>query len=41
MTFDLSSFAELIKGLGSSFGGSVSGDLGSPDDWKLEAIAGR
>src|SRR4029077_6763614 len=33
-----SSFAELIKSMGSSLGGSVSGDLGSPADWKLEVI---
>ena len=38
MTFDLSSFAELFKGLGSSLGGKVTGDLGTPADWKLEAI---
>jgi hypothetical protein len=38
LTFDLSSFAELFKSLGSSFGGKVEGELGSPDDWKLEAI---
>ena len=38
LTFDLSSLAELFKGLGSSFGGTVTGDLGSPEDWKLEAI---
>ncbi len=38
LTFDLSSFAELFKSLGSSLGGTVTGDLGSPEDWKLEAI---
>ena len=38
MTFDLSSLAELFKSLGSSFGGKVTGDLGDPADWKLEAI---
>jgi len=38
MTFDLSSLAELLKGFGSSFGGTVTGDLGSPEDWKLEVI---
>ena len=38
MTFDLSSFAELFKSLGSSLGGKVTGDLGTPSDWKLEAI---
>ena len=38
MTFDLSSLAELMKQLGSSLGGKVTGDLGDPGDWKLEAI---
>ena len=38
MTVDLSSFAELMKGFGSSLGGTVTGDLGSPEDWKLEVI---
>ena len=38
LTVDLSSFAELFKSLGSSLGGTTSGDLGSPADWKLEAI---
>ena len=38
MTIDLSSLAELFKSLGSSFGGTVTGDLGSSDDWKLEVI---
>ena len=38
LTFDLSSVAELLKGLGSGFGGTVTGDLGSPEDWKLEVI---
>lgn len=38
MTFDLSSFAELMKSFGSSFGGTATGDFGSPEDWKLEAI---
>ena len=38
MSVDLSSFAELLEGLGSSLGGKVTGDLGSPDDWKLEVI---
>ena len=38
LTADLSSLAELFKSLGSSFGGTVKGDLGSPEDWKLEAI---
>ena len=35
---DLSSVAELIKSFGSSLGGTVTGDLGSPEDWKLEVI---
>ena len=38
LTFDLSSLAELFKSFGSSFGGTVKGDLGSPEDWKLEVI---
>jgi len=42
LIFDLSSFAELFKslgsGLGSSLGGTVTGDFGDPEDWKLEAI---
>jgi hypothetical protein len=38
MSVDLSSFAELLQGLSSSLGGTVTGDLGSPDDWKLEVI---
>ena len=38
LTVDLSSFAELLKGLGSAIGGTVEGDLGSPEDWKLEVI---
>lgn len=38
MKVDLSSVAELMKSFGSSFGGTVTGDLGSPDDWKLEVI---
>jgi hypothetical protein len=38
LTVDLSSFAELFKSLGSSLGGTTSGDLGSPADWKLDAI---
>ena len=38
MSIDLSSFAELIKSFGSSIGGTVTGDLGSPEDWKLEVI---
>jgi hypothetical protein len=38
MSVDLSSVAELMKSFGSSFGGTVTGDLGSPEDWKLEVI---
>jgi hypothetical protein len=45
LSVDLSSFAELFQslgaGLGASLGGTVSGnlgDLGSPSDWKLDAI---
>jgi hypothetical protein len=38
MTVDLSSVAELMKGFASGFGGTVTGDLGSPEDWKLEVI---
>ena len=38
MTIDLSSLAELMKQLGSSLGGTVTGDLGDSSDWKLEAI---
>ena len=38
LLFDLSSLAELFKSFGSSFGGTVKGDLGSPEDWKLELI---
>ena len=38
MSIDLSSVAELIKSFGSSMGGTVTGDLGSPEDWKLEVI---
>jgi hypothetical protein len=38
LTFDLSSLAELFKSIGSSFGGTMTGDLGSAEDWKLEAI---
>jgi len=38
LTFDLSSLAELFKSFGSSFGGTVKGDLGSPEDWMLEVI---
>ena len=38
LTVDLSSFAELLKGLGSALGGTLKGDLGSPEDWKLEVI---
>jgi hypothetical protein len=38
LNFDLSSLAELFKSLGQSFGGKVTGDMGSPSDWKLDAI---
>ena len=38
MSFDLSSFADLLKSFGTAFGGKVTGDLGSAGDWKLEAI---
>ena len=38
LSFDLSSLVELFKSLGQSFGGKVSGDMGSPSDWKLDAI---
>jgi hypothetical protein len=38
MTFDLSAIAELVKSFGAGFGGTVTGDLGSPEDWKLEVI---
>ena len=38
MSIDLSSVAELIKSFGSSMGGTVTGDLGSPEDWKLDVI---
>jgi len=38
LTFDLSSIADLVKSFGAGFGGTVTGDLGSPEDWKLEVI---
>jgi hypothetical protein len=38
MSFDLSSFADLLRSFGTAFGGKVTGDLGSAGDWKLEAI---
>src|SRR3954447_21208584 len=38
MSVDLSSVAELMKSFASGFGGTVTGDLGSPEDWKLEVI---
>jgi hypothetical protein len=38
LTFDLSSLAELLKSFGQSFGGKVTGDMGDPSDWKLDAI---
>ena len=38
LTFDLSSLADVFKSVGSAFGGTVKGDLGSASDWKLHAI---
>lgn len=38
MNVDLSAVSELMKSFGSSMGGTVTGDLGSPDDWKIEVI---
>lgn len=38
LTFDLSSLAGLFKSFGTSLGGTVKGDFGNPEDWKLEAI---
>ncbi len=38
MKVDLSAVSELMKSFGSSMGGTVTGDLGSPDDWKIEVI---
>ena len=38
LSVDLSSLAETLKSLGSAFGGQMKGDLGDPDDWKLQAI---
>ncbi len=38
MTIDLSSLAELMKQVGSSLGGTVTGDLGDSSDWKLQAL---
>jgi len=38
MKIDLSSLAKLMDQVGSSLGGKVTGDLGDPGDWKLEAI---
>src|SRR3954452_1970599 len=35
---DLSSFAALLETMGSALGGTVTGDLGDPGDWKLELI---
>ena len=37
-SFDLSSLAELFKSFGQSFGGKVTGDMGDPSDWKLDAV---
>jgi hypothetical protein len=38
MSVDLSSVAELMQSFSSGLGGTVTGDLGSPEDWKLEVI---
>jgi uncharacterized protein YidB (DUF937 family) len=38
MSVDLSSVAELMKGFASGLGGSITGDFGSPEDWKLDVI---
>src|SRR6476620_6219891 len=38
MSVDLSSVAELMKSFGASLGGTVTGDLGSPEYWRLEVI---
>ncbi len=38
LNLDLSSVTELVKAFGAQLGGTPSGDLGSPDDWKLEII---
>jgi hypothetical protein len=38
MTVDMAAFADLFKMLGSSLGGTVTGDMGSADDWKLHVI---
>ena len=38
MKVDLSAIADVVQGLSSQFGGKVTGDRGSPSDWKLEAI---
>lgn len=38
MSVDLSSVAELLQSFSSSMGGTVTGDAGSPEDWKLEVI---
>lgn len=38
MTIDLSSLAELMQQVGSSLGGTVTGDLGDSSDWKLQAV---
>ncbi len=35
---DLSSVADIMKSLGGQFGGTMTGDLGSAEDWQLEAI---
>jgi hypothetical protein len=38
LSVDLSAVADLMKSFASGFGGTVKGDLGSPDDWKLDVI---
>ena len=38
VTVDLSSVAELLTSAGSSLGGTTTGGLGSPADWKLDTI---
>lgn len=38
LSVDLSALAETLKSLGSAFGGQMKGDLGDPEDWKLEVI---
>jgi hypothetical protein len=38
MSVDLSAVAELMRSFGASLGATVTGDLGSPEDWKLDVI---